>query len=257
MFIPAGRAFFSQVQASIFTTLHGGESPEPFLTAFGSLLESTKARLDERGFYDPVKPDAFQGIRSSIKEILHAELGRAKGQEFLQFGDGRQAKLAQASSGQQEALPILRLLALIFSMPGWRDRSLYIEEPEAHLFPSTQKQIVELIGRVFRCRKDELCLVVTTHSPYILTSFNNLLQAGKLWKDANAKRDRRAGARLPKIIRGSFNPGEVCFYALEEGRAMPIVDPGTGLIDASYIDQVSNDIAIEFDQLLAEGNEKP
>jgi hypothetical protein len=38
---------------------------------------------------------------------------------------------------------------------------------------------------------------------------------------------------------------------------MPIVDPGTGLIDASYIDQVSNDIAIEFDQLLAEGNEKP
>jgi hypothetical protein len=257
MFIPAGRAFFSQVQASIFTTLHGGESPDPFLAAFGSLLELTKPRLDEEGFYDLVKPDAFQAIRPSIKEILHAELGRAKGQEFLQFGDGRRVKLAQVSSGQQEALPIVRLLALIFSTSNWRGRALYIEEPEPHLFPSTQKQIVELIGSVFRARKDELCLVVTTHSPYILTSFNNLLQAGKLWKDLIPKGDTRTAWQLSRTIRGSFDPGEVCFYALEEGRARPIMDPGTGLIDASYIDQVSNDIAIEFDQLLAEGNEKP
>jgi hypothetical protein len=87
-----------------------------------------------------------------------------------------------------------------------------------------------------------------------LTSINNLLEAGKLYAGAS----KGTAARLTKIIPRdrTLIPGEIGFYSLEDGKAKSIVDSESGLIEADLIDQVSNDIAIEFDQLLAEGNEK-
>jgi hypothetical protein len=131
---------------------------------------------------------------------------------------------------------------------------VYIEEPEAHLFPSTQKRLIELMAQVFRAWDGNMLLVLTTHSPYILTSVNNLLQAGRLYSDVSDKEFMRLNRIIPR--NRTFNPGEVGFYALEDGKAKSIVDGETGLIDADVIDQVSNDIAIQFDQLLSEGNEK-
>ncbi len=101
-------------------------------------------------------------------------------------------------------------------------------------------------------------LVVTTHSPYILTSINNLLQAGKLYRRRPGTKPRPAKAfELSKIVPSWFDPDEVSFYALEGGSATSIMDPETELIDAAMIDQVSADIAIEFDKLLSEADEKP
>ncbi len=99
-----------------------------------------------------------------------------------------------------------------------------------------------------------MSLVITTHSPYILTSINNLLQAGKLYGAADPPTKRKLNQILPES--NSFKPGEVAFYALEDGHAKSILDPETGLIDATAIDQVSDDIAVQFDELLAEANEK-
>jgi predicted ATPase len=116
---------------------------------------------------------------------LRANLLRIEKQDLLEFEDGRRVKLAQASSGQQEILPLLLLLARFFSLRLARGRAVYIEEPEAHLFPSTQKLVVELMARSFRARSGEMSLVITTHSPYILTSVNNLLQAGQVYSKAS------------------------------------------------------------------------
>ncbi len=192
-----------------------------------------------------------------MKSILHAEFGldEKKKEYFLQHDDGRRVWLGQASSGQQEALPLLLVLARSFSRPHGRGRALYIEEPEAQLFPPAQKDFVELLGRVFRSRRDEMNLVVTTHSPYILTSINNLLQAGKLYRETKARPVH--AYRLSQIVPSSFDPGKVLFYALKGGSASSIMDPETGLIDAAVIDQVSADIAIEFDKLLSKADEKP
>ena len=44
-----------------------------------------------------------------------------------------------------------------------------VEEPEAYLFPVAQKQIIDF--------------AITTHSPYILSSLNNLLYAYNLGAD--------------------------------------------------------------------------
>jgi hypothetical protein len=196
----------------------------------------------------------LDALRPAFEDVLRAQLRHFNKQEFLQFADGRRVKLAQASSGQQEALPLLLLLVQFGWFGPTRGRAVYIEEPEAHLFPSAQKLIMELMAHVFRAWNGQMRLVLTTHSPYILTSINNLLQAGKLYATASGKEARRLSRIIPRTR--TFNPGEVGFYALQDGKARSILDDETGLIDADVIDQVSNDIAIQFDELLAEGNEK-
>jgi hypothetical protein len=227
---------------------------------FGSTLERSRQPLESEGFFhsaSDLKPQEVrrnEGLRSVFKEILHADLMRHDKQDFLEYDGGRRVKLAQASSGQQEALPLLFLLARFLSLGHVRGRAVYIEEPEAHLFPSTQKQIVEFMARVFRARKGEMRLVFTTHSPYILTATNNLPQAGMFYEQANPEKAKRLSQVLPKSI--SFNTGDVGVYALENGAAKNIMDKETGLIDASPIDRVSNDIAIQFEKLLEEGNEQ-
>ncbi len=256
IFIPAGRAFFSQVQNTVFTQFAEGESPEPFMAEFGALLEQSKSILDSVGLFNVTSGEMSvpHALGPSFDEILHARLLRIRNQDFLEFADGRRVKLAQASSGQQEALPLLLLLASLMLPGNWRGRVLYIEEPEAHLFPSTQKLIMESMVKFFRAWGGRMGLVLTTHSPYILTSINNLLQAGKLYAAATKKEADRLARIIP--VTRTFNPDEVGFYALENGNAKSIMDPQMGLIDADIIDQVSNDIAIQFDQLLSEGNEK-
>ena len=260
VFIPAGRAFFSQFQGTAFTRLEAGESLEPFMVAFGSLLEQGKFDLESSGFLDLLEGlnrgdmANLNPLRTPFKEILRAQLRRIDNQDFLEFADGRRVKLAQASSGQQEALPLLVLLAQFLWVGYARGRAVYIEEPEAHLFPPAQKLVMELIAEVFRAWNGKMCLVLTTHSPYILTSVNNLLQAGKLYEGASEETAKRLAKIIPQ--KRTFSPGEVAFYALEDGKAKSIMDGESGLIDADVIDQVSNDIAIQFDQLLSEGDEK-
>jgi ABC-type cobalamin/Fe3+-siderophores transport system ATPase subunit len=246
IFIPAGRAFFSLVQASVFRTLESGQDLDPFLVSFGAYLEDSKEVL-----FDRLKLSAQKARPAWLKTwagILHADFMREKKRDFFEYPDGRHVRLAQASSGQQEALPLLFALARFKKLAHVSGRAIYIEEPEAHLFPVTQREIVELMAETFRAREKEMCVVVTTHSPYILTALNNLLQAGQRYSTANDA----LTAKLEKIVpkSRSLNPGEVVAYALENGKARSIITPETKLMDASIIDTVSTQIAVEFDRLL-------
>lgn len=54
---------------------------------------------------------------------------------------------------------------------------LILEEPESHLFPDAQKDMADALG-LFANKNNQI--MVTTHSPYILGAFNNLLYANKL-----------------------------------------------------------------------------
>jgi ABC-type cobalamin/Fe3+-siderophores transport system ATPase subunit len=260
IFVPAGRAFFSQFRRSVFSQLESGEDLDPFMVAFGSLIERSKSLLEFAGLYHavngqpPLPVRRFGSVRKQLCEILNADLLRYRKEDFLGFPDGRRLSVAQASSGQQEVLPLLLLLAHFAIVAHERGRAVYIEEPEAHLFPATQKLVVDLMAQSFRGRKGGMTLVITTHSPYILTSVNNLLQAGQLYAKASAASAKKLGSIIPK--EQILKPGEVGFYALADGQAAPIMDKETGLINGDAIDQVSNDIAVQFGELLAEGHEE-
>ena len=55
---------------------------------------------------------------------------------------------------------------------------LTVEEPEAHLYPSLQSKVVEFIS--YFANINNSSILITTHSPYILTSVNTLYCAGKV-----------------------------------------------------------------------------
>lgn len=80
-----------------------------------------------------------------------------------------------ASSGQQEILWLLNELYVL--MLKKEKAFVIIEEPEAHLFPELQSEVVKFIS--YFANVNDSSILITTHSPYILTSINTLYCAGK------------------------------------------------------------------------------
>ena len=251
LFIPAGRSFFANLQSNIFSFLSSNNTLDPFLRSFGSTYEGIKNlriqyKIDPE---DKYTQDILEEINRLIEQSLCGKHIQEKGKDFLEVADGRRISIANSSSGQQETLPLTIMLAAlpVLAYPP-AGQTVYIEEPEAHLFPSAQRNIVELIATVFNFRKEQLQFFITTHSPYVLTALNNLLQAGLLYEESSEDIQHQ----LEKIVSRykSLDVDDLSAYVLSDGKCNSIVCPDTGLIDARVIDSVSDELAIEFDQLL-------
>ncbi|MCY7383681.1 MAG: ATP-binding protein [Microcoleus sp. CAN_BIN18] len=251
LFIPAGRSFFSHIQSNIFSIISNNNTLDPFLRSFGSTYEGIKNlgiqyKVDVE---DKYTKDILEEINRLIEQSLCGKHIHEKGKDFLDMPDGRRISVANSSSGQQETLPLtIMLAALPFLASSRVGQTVYIEEPEAHLFPSAQRNIIELIATVFNSRKEQLQFFITTHSPYVLTALNNLLQAGLLCEESSEDIQHQ----LEKIVSRykSLDVDDLSAYVLSDGKCNSIVCPDTGLIDARVIDSVSDELAIEFDQLL-------
>ena len=135
IFIPAGRAFFTQFHATAFSRLEAGDSLDPFMVAFGSLLARNTLFLETFGFFGALAPSHLKSGKlnemrqSELKNILRAEIFRLDREDYLRFEDGRRVKLSQASSGQQEVLPLLLLLAQFLIFRHERGRAVYHYHP--------------------------------------------------------------------------------------------------------------------------------
>lgn len=249
LFIPAGRSFFAHLQNNIYRLLSENYRIDPFLLEFGDYYETVKNSLAR---IDQVKTEedaTYQTINTIKNRILLGKYIQVNGKDYLRMNDGRQVQLSNCSSGQQEALPLTIILeSLPFFGRGLTGQSVYIEEPEAHLFPTAQKDVVDLMATVYNLRPDRIQFFITTHSPYILTSFNNLLQAGILAGDSPGVKLKEITDIVPESC--FLKPDEVSVYSLSDGTCESIMSAETGLIDAEIIDSVSEDLAIQFDQLL-------
>lgn len=251
LYIPAGRSFFANLKSSTFTFLSKNNSIDPFLVEFGTYYELAKSPTRRSLLSDQAKEQKllFDEISTLNKRIICGKYLQKNGEDYLELEENRQISVANSSSGQQETLPIAVILGtLAFSNSKVGGNSIYIEEPEAHIFPGAQRDIVELIATVYNAQKGNLQFFITTHSPYILTAFNNLLQAGILAVDASEEKIEKISAHVPKTR--FINPQEVAVYSLKNGYCESIIDEETGLINTNIIDEVSNELAIQFDELL-------
>jgi predicted ATPase len=259
LFIPAGRSFFAILQSSIFRFLATNKAIDPFLKVFGSYYESMK-RFEYYG-YDRTGRNRrsaaqFEKTRDKIDELVYGILkGKyvsERGKDYLISADGRKTNVANSSSGQQETLPLAIILRNLQSRPGriMVGATVYIEEPEAHIFPAAQRQIVRLIALLYNAskRRAPLRFVLTTHSPYILTAINNLLQAGRLFVKARGTKK----AKLLQLVDEEelLAPTEVRCYSVHDGIAEPMMDRDSELIRSDVIDKVSDELSIEFGKLL-------
>jgi predicted ATPase len=246
-FVPAGRSFFANIQSGIFSFLSDNRSLDPFLIEFGSFYENFKRFVFDMGNdKKKKKEDAFDKL---IFEIMNGTYLREKDKDYLIHSDGRKVNLSNASSGQQETLPLVLILKALTSLrfPNSGGATLYIEEPEAHLFPNAQKRMVELLARTFNTIDSNFQIIVTTHSPYILSSFNNLIEAGKVLQD-----NPSIASEIFKIVpeQEFLRPEDLIAYSLSEGEKKILIDKTTKLISQNILDSVSDEIASEFGELL-------
>jgi hypothetical protein len=117
---------------------------------------------------------------------------------------------------------------------------LIIEEPEQNLFPKTQQELMYYLFQ--RIKSNDHKVIITTHSPYILSSLNNLIYADIL---------SRRNINIKKIINKNMliDHKKITAYYIENGRLIPIMDKETGLIRSEMIDSVSDFLNDTFEQL--------
>ncbi|OQX72030.1 MAG: hypothetical protein B6D62_00280 [Candidatus Cloacimonas sp. 4484_275] len=261
IFIPAGRSFFANLQKRIFNFIKNDIALDFFIKEFGSNYEKQKGKF-EAGIIS-------QNIKRSIDKIVKGEYKLIKGEyEDYIFTNEKLIRLENTSSGQQEILPMLIVIATeVFDTGNLFINSFYfIEEPETHLYPSTQKKVVEFICSIFNSPKKEIensnndkknSFFITTHSPYILSSFNNLIQADNAYKSiiTSSSLNENKEELLKKLYKTVPRKKHISFedisaYYLKNGKLKDIKNYENRLIDVNAIDDVSDEIGSEFDNLL-------
>lgn len=124
---------------------------------------------------------------------------------------------------------------------------MYIEEPEAHIYPSTQKDFIYSLVNLLNGRRKHFCFIAI-HSPYILTALNNLIQAAETISESDEKAAKITD-RFPK--RQTMPYDEVAAFAMKDGKIESIMDEDFRLISAEALDSASQEIADDYNFLLS------
>ncbi len=121
--------------------------------------------------------------------------------------------------------------------------AFFIEEPEQNLYPTAQRDLINHMAAMLH--EQSHTLFITTHSPYLLTSINNLLYASEA-----AETDYAATNKIIPNERWIL-PHEVAAWKIcDKNRTLiPLLEEDIAMLRAEEIDDVSNTINEEFDAL--------
>lgn len=240
-FIPASRSLLALIKQDA-TLFMGSGFSDPFMRSFGTTYNFSKYRrelFNRELFNDEGQETSFQ--KEIISKVLSGSYTRKDKKEYIEMPHGL-VPIINASSGQQEALPML--MVLTNSPPS---QTFIAEEPEAHLFPNAQRYVMQLMGTVYNKGST---LFLTTHSPYILVALNNLIMAANVTDEKRRKKGVAAKVAeiIPKECQVRYE--DVGAYTIKDGRLVSAMDEDEKLINAKLIDHASDVLNDEFDQLL-------
>lgn len=113
---------------------------------------------------------------------------------------------------------------------------LHIEEPELSLFPDAQCQLIDdLIKECFVDKGNNMELMLSTHSPYVINYFNLLIERWEQKKKDNTT--------------GRVNFDDVAVYEVEEGKLVDLKLKNKRLINTNILSDTINNIYNEYDKL--------
>lgn len=226
LYIPAERELVSTISGAVFSFVGLGLPIPKAILYFAMEFERIKAE------------------RKSIDiDFLNVRYEWSNNSHQIRIDEQKTVPINMASSGVKAVTPAYVTLS------SYRQRStsfVIIEEPENNLHPLSQKAFVNKLSE-FCLQGDSQFLVVTTHSPYVLSSFNNQIQAGTLAANKPDLVDE-----IEKIIPRSswLNFADVSAYELKAGSAYSILDEEWQGVMTETIDQASDVIGDEYDRLL-------
>lgn len=208
---------------------------DPYLKEFDSLIR----------FLPQIDNNKNQETQRMIDIILKAKIKiKTRNNLYLEFSDGREIPIAKASSGQQEIVYILMLLSKLgnFSYTYGKSQSVFIEEPETQLFPLEQKCTIELIAQVYNFLKESKIparIFITTHSPYVLNSINNMLKKGELLKKYESHIEKiNKKISIPSLLADDIS----AYFINRKGEYENMLDKDNKYFYADKIDNIAIDI---------------
>ena len=149
--------------------------------------------------------------------------------------------LFNAASGYQSTIPVVLAIKHYIEKKK-KNKTFLIEEPELNLFPKAQNKLMQYI--VDKVINNGSRVLLTTHSPYILTSLNNMMYAYQVGLTNTEK--------ISEIIDKKYwiNPSDVNAYRLlPDGTAKNILDEELKQLNAGELDEISRSINENWDKI--------
>ena len=211
-----------------------------FFKGFRRLYEKSYLEFDKtyynlcKALEEPLsKESKLDDILLKIENILDGTIKIIDGNFYL-IRDNREYEITLIAEGLRK----IAMLAYLLSNNALDEQSiLFWDEPEANMHPKLIDDIVSLL--VILANKG-IQIFISTHSPYILESFNNHLQRDKI-KDINID-----DKEIKNIEPLSYK--ETTAYLLEENNIVNILDDELGLIDDKLLHNF-NDINKIYDKM--------
>jgi hypothetical protein len=246
-YVPAGRMLCSLVNPGLAVSLLSrGRLPWPgYLSTFYEKLAAAINKLPTDSRTPPQGAIESQ-IEAKSMSSLRGRLSRGERDHVkisVKLRDYEDTIIPASigggfASGQLETWPLWTLLQA--HLPSDRIKRIFIEEPEAHLHPSAQRDTVEALVMLLQHR---FRFVLTTHSPYVLYALNNALLAGQV---------KAAKKKLPKAFPKNFvlSSEQISAYRFtQDGHVRSLFDKETGLLDAAELDDPAAALSAEFSDL--------
>jgi len=218
-YIPAERNLISLLNKSIYSLITSDIPLPKHLLTFASSYEKAKNEIKEL-------------------DLLNMKYLSQNGQDRIYYDKDNFLPLEQSSSGMQTALPLYLTLKYFSS----KHYHIIVEEPEQNLYPKSQ---VDTIKYMIENSSNHLSLM--THSPYILSILNILLFAHKASNTNDVLK-----AEISHIIpqKQQIDPKSFSAYLIQDGKSISIKSDKTGMIYDNAIDEISDDIDDEFNELM-------
>ena len=226
VYIPAERILMSALSRAIFSFYEKGINLPDCLKAFGNIYSIAKNNQKQ-----------YKVNFLDLEVCFNPETG-----DKIRLGTGEEISFNQASSGLQSVIPLLS----VFDYDLKENSCRIIEEPELNLYTQVQKELTEYL--VKRTKEAKAKLFITTHSPYILSTIQNLLQAGNIVAESPEKAELVAKLVSPdKWI--DYND-LTCQFFSSDGTSYSILDNEYHTIGINQMDDVSAELSEIYDSLL-------
>lgn len=187
-------------------------------------FEQLEKMVNQETAFNILDRESVEMAIALIKQILKGDYAYGKDDERIKLDKkGTYIEMPVASTGQQESLWLM--MQLFTTMLSGVEYLIIIDEPEAHLYPLAQKQLIALITLVANYTNNQV--VMTTNSPTVLKTINNQVYAG-----------RKKGDNVEKVMNCKFwlEENKLGAYLVENGGVSNIIEDENGMIAPNVVD---------------------
>ncbi len=166
------------------------------------------------------------------------------GQEIMvDVGNGLNIDLYNASSSIKQLAPLLLYLRYRAS----KGDLLIIDEPEMNLHPESQAKLLEVLAMLVN---EGVYVLLTTHSPYIMSHLNNLAQTEEVSAAAKRRQAKSLYLNDPSAL---LTMDQISAYEMRDNQLHSLKDPDYG-IRWDTLSDVSGELQQKFFQIYEEGH---